>query len=229
MGQGQTPVRIVFPFRFPIVYFKLTAADTVLCLPLSFLGVPLAGHPVFVFFLDLRCYLYYNFCLSMTKTCKTCGLAKPPEDFRPGRSGCRKCYALSARKWQLENPEKVRESMRQWKLRNPERILEYQKRRRLKRGLKEQQAARDYRYRNLYGLSSSEVSEMFTACGGVCYACGKSLNRKDVCIDHCHSTGVIRGLVHSRCNLLIGYRERTPEIWRKIDEYMSVFEKPSIP
>ncbi len=39
-------------------------------------------------------------------------------------------------------------------------------------------------------------------------------------IDHCHSTGAIRGLLCSNCNTAIGLLSDNPEIIRKAADYL---------
>lgn len=58
---------------------------------------------------------------------------------------------------------------------------------------------RGQRVMETYGLTLTEVAEVFAAQGFVCAICqGKRPGNLD--IDHCHKTGVIRGLCCRRCN-----------------------------
>jgi len=71
-----------------------------------------------------------------------------------------------------------------------------------------------------YKLTPTALDEMHSSQQGLCKFCGAPyvLNRgrgklKDLdsmVIDHCHTTNAVRGLVHHRCNLLIGYAENVP-------------------
>jgi hypothetical protein len=63
--------------------------------------------------------------------------------------------------------------------------------------------------RNLrrYGLTPEEYERMLAAQGGRCAICrtgspGKRF--KKFAVDHCHETGVIRGLLCHRCNVALG-------------------------
>ena len=65
--------------------------------------------------------------------------------------------------------------------------------------------------KKMFGISIEQYEEMLHAQGGVCKICGETERRVDgvgrytnLCVDHCHSTGRIRGLLCTRCNRGIG-------------------------
>ena len=63
--------------------------------------------------------------------------------------------------------------------------------------------ARDLRKK--YGITQEDWDRMFTDQNGKCGICPADLTTvKKICVDHCHSTGVIRGLLCWECNLAIG-------------------------
>lgn len=61
-----------------------------------------------------------------------------------------------------------------------------------------------------YGITVEEFKLMETAQNGMCAICGKMNNisrhgsRKDLCVDHDHETGRIRGLLCAHCNVALG-------------------------
>jgi hypothetical protein len=55
-----------------------------------------------------------------------------------------------------------------------------------------------------YGLSRADFDAMSAAQGGVCLICGDAPEDKPLFVDHCHTTGRVRGLLCSRCNTGIG-------------------------
>lgn len=55
----------------------------------------------------------------------------------------------------------------------------------------------------IYGLTSSDVDEMERRQGGGCAICGDPLSI-DLNIDHCHTTGAVRGLLCGPCNRGLG-------------------------
>lgn len=56
-----------------------------------------------------------------------------------------------------------------------------------------------------YGLSGDQFNAMLTAQNGKCAICGASPNGKVLFVDHCHSTGEVRGLLCHGCNSGLGY------------------------
>lgn len=62
---------------------------------------------------------------------------------------------------------------------------------------------RVYRWAKQYGLSADDVADMLEAQGGRCGICRETLTKRWA-VDHCHTTGVVRGLLCSQCNLALG-------------------------
>jgi|ERR1017187_1205225 hypothetical protein len=56
----------------------------------------------------------------------------------------------------------------------------------------------------LHGVSQNQFIAMFNAQGGLCAICHKPQPHKRLCIDHCHTTGQLRQLLCSNCNVGIG-------------------------
>ena len=48
--------------------------------------------------------------------------------------------------------------------------------------------------------------------GGVC----------DLCVDHCHATGAIRGLLCNDCNTVLSKANDSPELLRRLAAYLEV-------
>ena len=67
-----------------------------------------------------------------------------------------------------------------------------------------------------YGLSVDEFNGMVAKQGGMCAICNKPLQ----CVDHCHLTGVVRGLLCKRCNTGIGMLDDNPSLLMRAAEYL---------
>lgn len=121
------------------------------------------------------------------KKCTKCGVTKPISMFWPDRRRggtlphCKACKAAYAKRWRAANPHKARE--RYWS--NP-------------------QGERDRHLVRKYGVTRATYAKMFSDQGGCCAVCRKSQARA-FDVDHDHATGVVRGLLCTNCNRMIGH------------------------
>lgn len=62
------------------------------------------------------------------------------------------------------------------------------------------------RLARVYGMSKTAYESMMESQGGVCAICrsGPKYGHRMLTVDHCHSTGSVRGLLCGECNLAIG-------------------------
>ena len=49
---------------------------------------------------------------------------------------------------------------------------------------------------------------------------GRDTKHASLHIDHCHKTGVVRGMLCGNCNFLLGHANDSPEILRKAADYL---------
>lgn len=61
---------------------------------------------------------------------------------------------------------------------------------------------KDVLRRHRYGIEPEDYRRMQEEQQGVCAICEQA---KELVIDHCHETSVVRGLICRTCNLLLGY------------------------
>lgn len=76
----------------------------------------------------------------------------------------------------------------------------------------------------LYGLTPSQYGAMYGQQEGRCAVCADVLIKgaKGTHVDHCHDTGVVRGLVCFVCNTGMGKFRDDPNRLRKAAEYLEV-------
>jgi hypothetical protein len=80
------------------------------------------------------------------------------------------------------------------------------------------QRIRSHRMRRRYGLTWEQAQALLQAQGDGCAVCGREIvladgvkGRNLACVDHCHTTGKVRGLLCTPCNLMLGYAADNPE------------------
>lgn len=73
-----------------------------------------------------------------------------------------------------------------------------------------------------YGISQEQYDEMFKAQGGTCGICKRFIPHRGehLCVDHCHTSGEIRGLLCGNCNRAIGLLEDSTEFLSNAIKYL---------
>ena len=147
----------------------------------------------------------------MNKICTKCGVEKPLSEFNKHKvskdghqAHCRECKKkLSAQYWQE----------------NKERLLEKQKayrdvhRDRYRKMYKEQKS------KKLYGISRDEYEQRVH---GTCDICGATKGQMD--LDHCHTTGKLRGCLCSNCNNGLGRFKDNPKFLTNALMYLNRYK-----
>ena len=147
--------------------------------------------------------LQCSWAISVTKICTACGESKKNDQFGAHRRSadrlkysCKPCEAAAVKR--AYDPEKRNAYNRAYYSSNR---TKERKRSRLRR----------------YGLEQTQYDALWKAAGGSCEICavglldiddyesGNSRPSNAVCIDHCHISGRVRGLLCLTCNLLLGY------------------------
>lgn len=107
-----------------------------------------------------------------------------------------------ARKYRVNNRQKINENARLKRKNNP-------------------WESKKYHYRKLYGITPKEYESLLTAQGGVCAICGGIDPKRSLGVDHNHDTGKIRGLLCMSCNIGIGNLDDNVELLTKAIVYLS--------
>ena len=148
--------------------------------------------------------------------------AKNPDKERARRARYRaekphKMREFHAR-YREKNTNKERQRHARYRVENADKQREYRARPEVK------EAQRDSDWRRNYNITRGQVVEMFEAQGGCCAMCEKELDfaigaKRDraINIDHCHTSGKVRGILCVSCNTSVGRYENLKE---QIHEYL---------
>ena len=79
----------------------------------------------------------------------------------------------------------------------------------------------DWHLKATYGIRRTDYLAMLEKQGGKCLICSSDTARwkKRFHVDHCHTTGEIRGLLCNRCNPMLGWYESHKQ---QIENYLNV-------
>ena len=82
--------------------------------------------------------------------------------------------------------------------------------------------------KRLYGITGLEYNTLLKKQEGVCAICGTStptLNqdetRPNLYVDHCHTSGAVRGLLCGKCNSGLGQFNDNPELLQAAINYLT--------
>jgi hypothetical protein len=76
----------------------------------------------------------------------------------------------------------------------------------------------DLHRKHLYSLSKEQFEAMFLEQGGLCAIC---CEREATCVDHCHTTKEVRGLLCAPCNAALGGFKDSPFLMQQATKYLA--------
>lgn len=71
---------------------------------------------------------------------------------------------------------------------------------------------RQYNLKRSYGLTLGEYEMLYAGQNGLCAMCSESFVQ--LCVDHDHATGKVRGLLCGSCNIALGHYEKVKDCAR---------------
>ena len=120
------------------------------------------------------------------------------------------------KKYRLANKDRLDAYYHSWCANNKEKTAELS--RSYYRANK--QKVRAYKWKLRYGLTHNEVYALYTSQNECCAICKSALNDVFV-IDHCHSTGRVRGLLCNQCNQAIGLLKENAQSFLNAIDYLN--------
>jgi hypothetical protein len=149
--------------------------------------------------------------------CSRCGRTESETRFGPDKYRCRECLAALSREYHHAHKAERNARTRQYKDRPEVRAKmaspEFKAHRRAQHALHYTQHHRAAMRMRKYGVTQEAYDALFAKQGGLCAICQGELlrGRSKTNIDHCHTTGIVRGLLCHRCNLALGHFDDSVE------------------
>lgn len=145
------------------------------------------------------------------KICKRCQVEKDLSFFSLSNgyraSYCKSCQSLFMKEWRIKNADYVKEkSSEKYKRMTPDQ-------------------KRKQKYLNRYRIDLNKYNEMVSEQNGVCKICHKPCSsRKYLSVDHCHKTGVVRGLLCLTCNNMLQRANDDSSFFNRALQYLKFYE-----
>lgn len=177
------------------------------------------------------------------RKCFKCRIIKPSADFyrnRLRKDGtsieCKTCAKIRVKRWSKLNPEKRRLSHNLWVEKNRHKVREYDRRYSLKHPDRSKLQKRRWALLHPdivankqlianYGITLEQYNELLAKQKGICAICKEpSPNGKRLCVDHCHKTGKVRGLLCDICNKGVGHFRDNSEYLRAAINYLKFYD-----
>lgn len=154
--------------------------------------------------------------MTETKICIKCGEEKPIDGYRKDkqiksgyRNSCKACEATINKIYKDSHKEEMKIMNKKHKNMpgNKEKAKNYM---------------RNYRLIKAYGITVEEYDDMYISQGGSCAICGRHQAefKRRFCVDHCHDTEEIRGLLCSSCNTALGLMKDNTQILTNAIKYL---------
>jgi len=130
--------------------------------------------------------------------------------------------AARKKEYRRLNKEKVAEASKKYRLSNPEKVKAWEKEwRAIPTNVVKSRAGQ---IKSRYGISMEDLSNMLDEQKGCCKVCGDSLIYPDskvgYRIDHCHTTGKVRGLLCHNCNIALGHLKDNIDTLERMIDYL---------
>jgi ATPase subunit of ABC transporter with duplicated ATPase domains len=116
-----------------------------------------------------------------------------------------------------KNKDSRRAETKAWQQKNPTKNTEHQRRSQLKR---------------LYSITLAQYDDLLAAQNEACALCASPApsGRGRLHVDHCHTTGAVRGLLCGECNLGLGkFKDNTDTLLKAVDYLKAAPHVPSPP
>lgn len=177
----------------------------------------------------------------MDVKCTQCSRVKKRTEFYKGKSECKRCFkkrvvsyrkrnSSKVAKWnritrsRMSDEQKEAERLRQLQPHHKSRRKKYMHDKRAKMS-KEERSTEAWKFwlKSAYGITDEQYVAMLEAQHGKCAICkGHQVEGRRMCVDHCHKTGQIRGLLCDYCNRGLGFFRDSPDRLREAARYADV-------
>lgn len=136
--------------------------------------------------------------------------------------------------WREKNADKYRENNKKYYQDNKEKVLARAKRQYAENrsaGIdrakqwheKNPRKSKNAKLKYAFGITIDKYEEMLVQQEGVCAACKSPPDKRALAVDHCHESGLVRGLLCHPCNASLGLLRECPTRMDALKAYINNF------
>jgi len=132
---------------------------------------------------------------------------------------CKQCKKQKDKEWYNRNKEHINYINKRWNKNNLKRHNKIKNRWAKNNKHKVKEMNRKYELKKKYGITIEEYIIMLKNQNYKCLICNLK-SKKNLCVDHCHKTNKVRGLLCKNCNFLLGNAKDNINILKKAIKYL---------
>ncbi len=154
------------------------------------------------------------------KKCTKCQQEKEFSKFSKSKTGkygyksyCKECFKQEKAEWYTVNKDLESQKKAEKYRNDPEPIKKRSKEYGRAHPNERRQRVAKWRYKVQYGITIEQYNQMLITQDNKCAICYRDQTQFNtvLCVDHCHKTGKVRGLLCNHCNLGFGLFEEHAE------------------
>jgi hypothetical protein len=127
----------------------------------------------------------------------------------------------NARRYYERHKEKIKAATYAYRAKNPEKWRAESRRYQQNRAKADPNYWRAKAIKGRYGITIEEYAQLLNAQGNRCAICRQPADKMErKCIDHCHRTGKVRGILCQSCNVALAHLRDDPLIALLASEYL---------
>lgn len=165
------------------------------------------------------------------KTCTKCLVKYEDNNFSTSKkykdglkSWCISCNKVYMKQYYLEHKIGITNKVHDWVRDNREQKRKHS----LSYARRNPEKLKNRSLLNKYGITLDDFKAMKEKQNNICIGCRKpetaihniTKQVRELAVDHCHTTGKVRGLLCSRCNIILGLSSESCETLKNLIDYL---------
>lgn len=157
------------------------------------------------------------------KKCITCNAEfSPASNVQKYCKGCKNKFSKDRQKtWYSENKERLIEKNKVWRENNKDKVKESSRNYYIE-NIDKRYKVRGYML-NGNPFTTSDYKDFLIRQNNRCAGCGvcfSTIDSSQACVDHCHTTQEVRGILCRYCNLALGYAKDNVQTLLSLVKYL---------